>query len=101
MHVKSYHIIYYLHYPQLWASELSSPLLQFTHQINSDNNNNNYLTGDAMKFKYISIQHLALYSKDSSRVTKITAVTVKIYFVFLGPYPWHMEIPGLRVKVEL
>ena len=24
-----------------------------------------------------------------------------LFFVFLGPYPWHMEIPGLRVKSEL
>ena len=25
----------------------------------------------------------------------------KLFFIFLGPYPWHMEVPSLEVKSEL
>ena len=28
-------------------------------------------------------------------------IKTKFFFVFLGPHPWHMEVPRLRVKLEL
>ena len=28
-------------------------------------------------------------------------VIVCLFFIFLGPHPWHMELPRLRVKSEL
>ena len=30
-----------------------------------------------------------------------TPVTCSLYFFFLGPHPWHMEVPRLGIKSEL
>ena len=41
---------------------------------------------------------------NSKRINPNESDAIKIkmqnFFVFLGPHPWHMEVPRLRVKLE-
>ena len=47
-------------------------------------------------------QFLFLYSSTSVQFFKFVVVVVVVVFLpFLGPLPWHIEVPRLGVESEL
>ena len=46
-------------------------------------------------------QFLFLYSSTSVQFFKFVVVVVVVFLPFLGPLPWHIEVPRLGVESEL
>ena len=39
--------------------------------------------------------------KAADKIKVVNQMTFFFFFVFIGPYPWHVEVPRLGVELEL
>ena len=75
--------------------------------INSFNTQNNPIELVVFFFMAVPMANGSSQARDQTCMTGVTRVMRELLllllfgFFFLGPYPWHVEVPRLGVKLEL